>query len=126
MEEGEDSQAAKGKRRSVPQITQHKTMEDRIAAASKCLKGLELTIPTLIDRMDNSALKSFHVWAAATVVVDLDGKVAFYSTGPKGTQPKQADKVIRELLGLEKADSESQESPQTKKTLSSTKSEKEQ
>ena len=124
-EKGEDSESAKGNRHSVPQITQHKTVEDRITAASKCLDGLDLTIPTLIDGMDDSALKAFHVRAAATVVVDVEGNVAFFSTGPTGTQPKQADEVIRKLLGLEKADSESQKSPQTEKTRSKTKSEKE-
>jgi len=114
-EKTENGDSADTERSSAPQIVQHATIEERITAASKCIEGLELTIPTLIDRMDNAALKAFHVWAAATVVIDVDGKVAFYSTGPRGTQPKKADKVIRKLLGVEENEPESPEAAKTTK-----------
>ena len=60
------------RRLTGPDIAQHKTLEDRIAAASQCLEGLKLTLPTLIDSMDNAAHTAYGVRAAAMAIIDLD------------------------------------------------------
>ncbi len=77
----------------------HKTMDDRVLAASKCMEGLKLTLPMLIDTMDGVAEKAYKGRPAATVVVDLDGKVALHTRGPSGVQPTKADKALKELIG---------------------------
>lgn len=79
-------------------IVQHKTMDDRIVAASACAKGLNLTLPVLIDSMDGVAEKAYRGVPAATAIVDLDGNLVFHSEGPNGVQPKEAEKVLRRLL----------------------------
>jgi hypothetical protein len=87
-------------------ITQAKTAKERIIAADSCMKGLKLSMPILIDlppagvksSMVGVVEKAYRGRPAATVLVGLDGKVAFYSQGPWGTQPKKADAVIKKLL----------------------------
>ena len=62
------------------------------------MEGLKLTLPILIDGMDGVAEKAYKGKPAATAVVDKHGKIAFYSHGPRGAQPKQADAVLKKLL----------------------------
>ena len=111
-----DSPAQVRRRHTGHDIAQHKTLEDRIAAASQCLEGLELTLPTLIDGMDNAAHTAYGVRAAALAIIDLDGKLAFYDTKPSAVQPEKADKVIQKLLASERGSEESEKQSKPKKT----------
>ena len=86
------------KPRGPGDITQHKNMGERILAASACREGLRLTLPMLLDTLDGVAEKAYRGVPAATAIVDLDGRLAFYTRGPKGVQPKAAAKVLEELL----------------------------
>ena len=100
-----ESENAK-KPKSPKDITQARSAKERIIAADSCMKGLKFTMPILIDlppegkkdSMVGVVEKAYHGRPAATVLVDLDGKVAFYSQGPHGVQPKKADEVIKKLL----------------------------
>lgn len=80
-------------------IAVHRDIDDRVAAAVQCTDGLGLTIPILIDSMDRQAEAAYGARPAATVVVDLDGNIAFYSRGPWGAQPRRAHEAIERLLG---------------------------
>jgi hypothetical protein len=91
-------------------IGQHKSMDDRVLAASACRQGLELTLPMLIDTMDGVVERAYHGVPAATTIVDLDGNVAFYARGPRGVQPEEADAVLRRLLGEPPPEAESPDS----------------
>ena len=70
------------------------------------MKGLKFTMPILIDlppegktgSMVGLVERAYRGRPAATVIVDLDGKIAFYSRGPRGVQPKKADQVIKSLI----------------------------
>ena len=79
-------------------VTRHKTIDSKVLAASKCLKGLKLSLPCLIDTMDGKAEKAYRGKPAATAVVDINGKVVFYSRGPSGAKPREARKVLEKLL----------------------------
>ena len=87
-------------------ITQTRNAGERIIAADACMKGLKFTMPILIDlppegtkhSMVGAVEKAYRGRPAATAIVDLDGKIAFYSRGPRGVQPKKADAVIKSLL----------------------------
>lgn len=87
---------AKGKGPSS--VGRHKRIGEKVLAASKCMEGLKLTLPVLIDGMDGAAEKAYRGRPAATVVVDLAGKVVFHSTGPRGAQPAEAKKHISKLI----------------------------
>ena len=79
-------------------LGRHRQMDDRILAASKCMRGLGLTMPVLIDNMNGVAEKAYRGRPAATAVIGFDGKIAFYSRGPWGTQPEEAGRVLKQLL----------------------------
>lgn len=79
-------------------IAAHRNIDDRVAAAVQCTDGLGLTIPILIDSMDRQAEAAYGAGPAATVVVDLDGNIAFYSRGPWGAQPDGARNAIEALM----------------------------
>jgi len=80
-------------------ITQHTSMKDRVIAADKCMKGLKLTIPFLLDTMDNSFLKAYGGIPAGTAVIDINGKLAYWNPGaPNGCRPKNAEEAVKKLL----------------------------
>lgn len=88
-----------GKPKGPGNITQHKTIDDRIVAASACMEGLKLTLPVLIDTMDGVVEKAYKGVPAAMVIVDLEGNVVSYAHGPTAVQPAEAEKVLKRLLG---------------------------
>ncbi len=85
-------------RKGFGDIGRHKSIESKVIAASKCMKGLKLTIPFLVDDLNGPAEKGYKGWPGATAVIDLDGKIAFHSRGSSGVKPKAAEKVLKDLL----------------------------
>ena len=80
-------------------VEQHNNMQDRIIAADKCMKGLKLTLPILLDSMDNLYTKTYSGMPAGTCVIDIDGKIAYWNRGaPTGARPPQAEAAIKKLL----------------------------
>lgn len=79
---------------------QPKNIEQRVILATKCVSELNLSLPVLIDTMDGVAEKAYKGWPDRICVVDIDGKVAYYSErGPAGFKPKDAEAAIKKLLG---------------------------
>ena len=96
---GKSSTARPSRRRGGPAIVQHTSLKERMIAAGKCTKGLKLTIPILLDTMDNAYLKAYGGIPAGTSVIDIDGKVAYWNRGaPTGCRPKNAEAVLKKLL----------------------------
>ena len=79
-------------------VTKHKTMNSKVLAASKCLKGLKLSLPCLIDTLEGKVERAYRGKPAATAVVDINGKVVFHSHGPRGVRPGKVRKVLKKLL----------------------------
>lgn len=79
-------------------IGQARTVEDRVIAAAKCMVGLKLSLPALVDTMAGAAEKAYQGRPAATAVIDLEGKVRLHTVGPWGTQPGLAGAVLEEIL----------------------------
>lgn len=86
------------KSRGPSGIGVHKTIQEKVLAAAKCLEGLKIRMPMLVDGMDGAAEKAYKGKPAATAVVDLEGKVVFHSVGPWGVQPKKAQDAIKKLI----------------------------
>ena len=84
-------------------VGRHATMDSKVLAASKCLKGLKLSLPCLVDTMNGKAERAYRGRPAATAVVDINGKVVFYSRGPRGVRPGQARKALEKLLPTQPA-----------------------
>src|SRR5262245_52566686 len=77
-------------------IKQAKEYEDRVKAAGECIKDLKLTIPMLVDDMDNAAQKAYGGWPDRLYVIAKDGKVAYRGDlGPKGFKVADAEAALK-------------------------------
>ncbi len=81
------------------------TLGERLTAASKCLKDLNLPIPAVIDRMDNKVNLAYGGWPDRLYLVGKDGKITYAGgQGPFGFKPDEIDAAIRaELKKIKKA-----------------------
>ena len=75
------------------------TFESRCAAARLMAPKLGLTIPTLVDGLDDAAAQAFSAWPERIYVIDRDGRVAHAGApGPWGFKPEQAEETLRRLV----------------------------
>lgn len=80
-------------------IRQHTTFAERMAAARLCAEQLALTIPTLVDAMDNAAAEQFAAWPERIYIAGADGRIAYKGgPGPSEFDPDEATAALRGLL----------------------------
>jgi hypothetical protein len=82
-------------------ISQPKTMEERQKVAREFADALKLTVPVLVDPIDDSVGKAYAGWPDRLYVIDPDGKVALKGgVGPGGFVPavRAAPGVLDKLL----------------------------
>ena len=71
------------------------TWEERKKAAQDLLDKMELTIPTLIDNMDNKVDADYKSWPDRVYVVGLDGTIIFKGgEGPWGFKPLEIKPIF--------------------------------
>lgn len=69
-------------------INDHRNYGERCSTAQKLLTDKSLTIPTIIDGMDNKVNQAYHAWPDRVFVVRKDGKLAVAGQqGPWGFVP---------------------------------------
>ena len=80
-------------------IFKAKQYADRVKAAGACMAGMKITIPCLVDDMQNTAQKAYAGWPDRFYVIDAAGKVAFKGgPGPRGFRPQEAEDALKKLL----------------------------
>ena len=80
-------------------IPQHTSFVERLAAARLCEQRLKLTIPTLVDAMDNAVSRQFAAWPERIYIIGTDGRIAFKGgPGPYGFEPNAAAEALEALL----------------------------
>jgi hypothetical protein len=78
-----------------------KTQKDRAEAAGKCAKGLNLSLPMLIDNMNDEVERQYAGWPDRIYVIDASGKIAYKGDpGPRGFRPEEAKTALDRLLGI--------------------------
>ena len=78
---------------------QPKTFDQRVKVAKACHSGLKMTIPCLLDGIDNAVDKAYGGAPDRLCVVDIDGKVAYHSKrGPWGFKPRDAEAALKAIL----------------------------
>ncbi len=88
----------------LDQILQTDSLAARGETARVCSASLKLSIPTLVDKQDNSVNAAYAGWPDRLVVVGVDGNVAYYGgKGPGGFKPQEVERWLEEFRG---ADSE--------------------
>jgi Iodothyronine deiodinase len=79
-----------------------KTNEERSEIAGSCVRNLHLTIPALLDPLDNPTERAYTGWPDRLYVIDRDGRVAYKSkTGPFGFHPAEMERALKEVLATD-------------------------
>jgi hypothetical protein len=79
-------------------IANHVSLEDRFSAARAGVARLGLTMPVLVDGMDDAVSEAFAAWPERIYVVDCDGRIAY--TGGPGPFEFDPDDAASALDGL--------------------------
>lgn len=80
-------------------IAQHTAIEERFAAARTGVERLGLTMPVLVDGMDDAVSEAFAAWPERIYVVGSDGRIAFKGgPGPWDFDPGAAAAALSTLL----------------------------
>ncbi len=81
-------------------INEHTSYEDRCKTAAMLIKDESLTIPTLIDGMDNAVNEAYRAYPDRIFVVRSDGRLAVAAKrGPFGFEPalNETSEWLKEL-----------------------------
>jgi hypothetical protein len=87
------------------QIPQPRTLEERQKVAADFAAALKLSIPVLVDPLDDPAGKAYAGWPDRVYVVDAEGKIALKGgVGPGGFLPavRATPGVLDKLLNAPK------------------------
>lgn len=81
-------------------IAQPKTMERRSEVATLCCSDLHLTIPVLVDDMDDTVARAYNAMPDRLFILAADGTVAYRGArGPRGFDVAEMEQALRRLLG---------------------------
>jgi len=79
------------------EYAQPTSFTERVTVASACAAGLNLSIPTLIDAMDNAADRLYNGWPERLYVLSPEGVVAYQGgKGPYGFDPEALAQFLRD------------------------------
>jgi hypothetical protein len=75
------------------------SLSDRRDAASQCSADLKLTIPCVVDQLNNEVDNKYAGWPERMFVIDQEGKIAYAGKqGPWGFKVGEVKAALRRLL----------------------------
>jgi hypothetical protein len=85
------------------EITQPKSNRERTAVAVRCSRTLHMTIPLVVDSVDDRVGHLYSGMPDRLYLIGLDGRVAYKSgRGPVGFKPRELEQaIILHLLDLQ-------------------------
>jgi hypothetical protein len=87
-------------RRSGIAVHEPGTDLERRAVASTCAVNLEISMPTVVDGVDNAVASAYGGWPDRLYLIGLDGRIAYQSgEGPFGFKPRELERAIERELG---------------------------
>jgi Iodothyronine deiodinase len=85
--------------RDVVYFAQPKTFDERTSVAQSCALRLDLSIPTLIDDMENSTDQKYYALPDRLYLVGRNGRIAYRGApGPWGFVAAELEKAIQSYL----------------------------
>jgi hypothetical protein len=85
--------------RDVVFFPQPKTFDERTSVADACALRLDLSIPTLIDDMENSTDQKYYALPDRLYLIGRDGRIAYRGApGPWGFVAAELEKAIETYL----------------------------
>lgn len=80
-------------------IRQHRTAEERREAALHCCAALNMTMPVVLDTIDDRVGHAYSGMPDRLYVIDRDGKVSYQGgRGPMGFIPAEMEQSLALLL----------------------------
>lgn len=81
--------------------TQPTTLEERTAVASTCALRLDLTIPMLIDDVENSTDRQYYTLPDRLYFIGRDGRIVYRGLpGPFGFVAAELEQAIERYLAM--------------------------
>lgn len=89
-------------RRDGVLVKQPESLAERTKVAAQMCQKLNITLPALIDNMDDRVNKSYSGWPDRLYLVGRDGRIAYKGgPGPRGFKPGELQQAIqRELTAV--------------------------
>jgi iodothyronine deiodinase-like protein len=85
--------------RDVVLFTQPQSFDERVSIAQSCSLRLDLSIPTLIDDMENSTDQKYYALPDRLYLVGRNGRIAYRGApGPWGFVAAELEKAIQNYL----------------------------
>lgn len=80
-------------------FNQPKEWGERRSVARACCTKLNLSVPCVVDTIDNTVDELYAGWPERMFVIDQSGKIAYAGKqGPWGFKPKAVERALRRLL----------------------------
>jgi len=74
-------------------------LTERRSVAQTCRSRLSLSLPCVVDTMDNHVDSLYAAWPERVFIVDRQGKIAYAGKqGPWGFKPEEAERALRRAL----------------------------
>jgi hypothetical protein len=78
---------------------QPKTMDSRCGVARQCCERLKLSMPCVVDSMDNRVDEAYAAWPERMFVIDSAGTIVYAGKpGPFGFKPQEVETWLRRNL----------------------------
>ncbi len=75
------------------------TIEARAEIAEACVLGMNLAMPTLLDKMSNEIDDAYSALPERLFLIDAEGRINWRcGMGPFGFEPDGLERAIKELL----------------------------
>lgn len=84
------------------EVKSPRSLEERLQVARDFVKEAEITMPVLVDGIDDATEKAYATWPNRLFILDATGKIVDKGTaGPGGTSlsARRAEEVLDKLLG---------------------------
>lgn len=102
-------------------VKQPKNQEERFEVAQQCRQALKMSVPLLVDTMDDFVGQAYSGGPDRLYIIDRDGRVAFKGgRGPFGFRPLEMEQSLVMLLEEENAKKTSAFSPLQQQALERT------
>ncbi|NOT02076.1 MAG: deiodinase [Phycisphaerales bacterium] len=81
-------------------LAQPKTFGERRSTAKRCATALDLTMPCIVDDMDNTVDNAYAGWPERLFVIDAAGIVRYAGgVGPFGFNPDELSDWLKKHVG---------------------------
>ena len=77
-------------------FAQPQTKEERFEVATACQIGMKISIPMLVDGIDNACNQEYTAQPDRLYIIGADGRIVYKGRpGPHGFKPEEAEEVIK-------------------------------